>query len=253
MKLGKKPARPNAVKFKFGSFFHPKELPLPPPIFGHYGLGSGLHWGILGNNSYGDCVWAGAAHETQVWTHHSGKGMPVQFNDPVVLSDYTAVTGFDQSDPSTDEGTDMQEAASYRRKTGILDTHGQRHKVDSYLALRPGDVEQIELATFLLGAIGIGIRFPSTASTQFENHKPWDVDGHSDIDGGHYIACVGKNSDGHLLCVTWGRLHAMTPAFIEKYCDEAIAYVSFDQLDSRGFSPEGFDAETLKSNLVALQ
>lgn len=252
MRLGKTPARGGAISFKFGTFFNAKRLPQPPATFGHYGLGAGLAWGVLGNNDYGNCVWAGAAHETQVWTHHARHGVPVPFRDDVVLADYAAATGFDPEKPETDQGTDMQEAASYRRKTGILDATGNRHRIDSYLALRPGDVGQIELATYLLGACGIGLRFPETAWHQFEAQRPWAIDGHPYIDGGHYVACVGKNSDGHLLCVSWGRLHAMTPDFVDQYCDEAVAYVSFDALDARGFSAEGFDAATLKDHLAAL-
>ena len=33
-----------------------------------------------------------------------------------------------------------QAAASYRRKTGIMDASGRRHTVDSYVALRPQDL-----------------------------------------------------------------------------------------------------------------
>jgi hypothetical protein len=251
-RFGKKPAAPNSINFKFGAFFHARKLPRAPATFGHYGYGAGLDWGMLANDEFGDCVFAGAAHETQVWTHHAGPGLPVRFTDEAVLADYAAVTGFDRTKPETDQGTDMQEAASYRRKIGILDAHGARHKIDSYLALRPSDVGQIELATYLLGAVGVGLRYPENADAQFDGHEPWDLDGHPYVIGGHYVACVGKNSDGHLLCVSWGRLHAMTPSFVERYCDEAVAYVSFDALDHRGFSAEGFDAQALKDHLAAL-
>src|SRR5882757_1904530 len=114
MKLGKLPARPNAVTFKLIDYA--VALLVPPKTFGHQKLQT--TWGMLGNDKYGDCVWAGAAHETMLWNKEASK--TVTFTDNEVLSDYSAVTGFNPSDPNSDQGTDMQVAASYRRKTGII-------------------------------------------------------------------------------------------------------------------------------------
>ena len=132
LKLGKKPARPGAVKFKFANFLVKPKLPTPPKVFGHEGL-IGANWEVLGNDHYGDCVWAGAAHETMLWNKEAAR--TVTFSNDSVLKDYSAVTGFNPNDPNTDQGTDMQVAASYRRKKGVLDAHGKRHKVIAYLAL----------------------------------------------------------------------------------------------------------------------
>src|ERR1700719_386838 len=115
-KLGKKPARRGAVKFKLATYLVKPQLPTPPKVFGHQSL-VGAQWGMLGNKDYGDCVWAGAAHETMLWNKEANKS--ATFSDDVVLGDYSAVTGFKKSDPNTDQGTDVQVAASYRRKTGV--------------------------------------------------------------------------------------------------------------------------------------
>lgn len=250
-KLGKKPARPDAVKLKFGAFFKAAALPVPPPVFGHYGQGGGLKFGMLANDKYGDCVFAGAAHETMVWTHRSGGGVPAAFDDAAVLSDYAALTGFRASDAATDQGTDMAEAAAYRQKTGIVDADGRRHTIGPYVALRAGDADQLALATYLMGAVGVGIRFPDSADHQFDGRAPWDVVPHDRVNGGHYVPCVGRNSAGNFIVVTWGRLHAMTPAFYGMYCDEAIAYVSIEQMKNE-LSPEGFSADQLRHDLAEL-
>src|SRR3954453_12473384 len=67
--LGKKHTRKDAVKFKLRDFVDIDAIPRPPRTFGHEAgpqkLGSG--WGMLGNDNYGCCVWAGAAHETMLW------------------------------------------------------------------------------------------------------------------------------------------------------------------------------------------
>lgn len=249
MKFGKKPARENAVTFRFARYFDKSALPTPPLRFGRFNRVK--EWGVLGNNDYGDCVWAGAAHEHMLW--HTANKRPINFTEHNVLSDYSAATGFDPKDPNTDGGSDMQEAASYRRKTGIVDKDGKRHTIDAYVAINAGDYDTLMLATYLFGATGIGIQFPSSAEDQFKYQQPWDMKSGAKLEGGHYIPIVGRNSAGHILCVTWGRLHAMTRAFFEAYCDEAIAYLSTDWLDNELISPEGYDLVALKRDLSAIK
>lgn len=208
---------------------------------------------MFANDKFGDCVWAGAAHETMMWTRE-GPIDDAMFTDANVLSDYSAVTGFNPSDPNSDVGTDMQMAASYRRNTGIIDAAGNRHKIDAYVALNVGVVSDAVLAAYLFGAAGVGILFPDTAFDQFHAGQPWDVvPGAPKPVAGHYVSMVGRNSAGNLLVVTWGRLHAMTPRFYLTYNDESLAYVSLEPLTRNLLSPEGFDVDTLRTDLKAVQ
>lgn len=247
-KLGKLPARPDAVSFKFGAIFNAEALPTPPAHFGRYNLP--VAWQVFGNDKFSDCVFAGAAHEVMIWRNEVGES--VAFTDQAVLYDYGAVTGFDPDKPETDQGTDMTEAASYRRKTGIVDAIGQRHKVDAYIGLRPRDLEQLAQATFLFKAVGVGVMMPASADKQFEDQVPWSVVDGDEIVGGHYIPCVGINGAGNFLFLTWGRLHAATPEWVKKYMDEGIAYVSLEELNAKGLSREGYNADLLRKYLAAL-
>jgi hypothetical protein len=250
MKLGKKPARRGAVKLKLAHYLDKLKLPIPPKVFGHQSAVS-IPWQMLGNDKYGDCVFAGAAHETMLWSR-MGEATDCGFNDSSVLADYSAVTGFNPDDPNTDQGTDMQIAASYRRKTGVADTSGQRHRVLAYLAIKPGDTLALAQAAYLFGAVGVGIKFPRKAMDQFNAGKPWAVvAGKNPIDGGHYIPCVGRNAKGNFLVVTWGKLQEMTPGFYKKYCDEAVAYIS-DEVLTASKTPEGLDIQQLQDDLAAL-
>jgi hypothetical protein len=241
LKLGKTPARPGAVKFKLTDYL---ALPKPPAKYGHYSLIPS--WGMLGNDQYGDCVWAGAGHEVMLWNKEANRA--VLFTDQDVLSDYSAVTGFNPNDPNSDQGTDMTVAASYRRKTGVT-AHGLRHKVLAYLALPVGDTTQLKQAVYLFGAVGVGIQFPASAMTQFNNGKPWSVTS-SAIEGGHYIPCVGYDSK-YFYVVTWGKVQKCTYGFIKKYMDEAIAYLSAEMLTNNK-SLEGFDLTALQGDLQSL-
>ncbi len=247
LKLGKTPARPDAVKFKFADYADTATLPKPPAHFGHETLIGSKAWQMLGNDSVGDCVLAGAAHETMMWNLEAGKA--VSFTDHAVLSDYSAITGYNPADPNTDQGTDMQAAASYRRKTGVVDAGGNRHQVAAYLAVKPGDVTELYQAMWLFGAVGIGIQFPGTAMDQFNAGKPWSVVRGAAIEGGHYVPVVARRS--HIECVTWGQLQGMTVGFFKHYCDEAICYLSAESLIN-GKSPELFDYATLQADLAAL-
>ena len=249
-KFGKTPARKGAVTFKLAKYLITPQLPTPPKVFGHQAL-VGPGWNMLGNDHYGDCVWAGAAHETMLWNKEANR--TVTFSDAAVLGDYSAVTGFRRDDPATDRGTDMQVAASYRRKTGVLDANGKRHLVTAYLALRPGDAKELALAMYLFGAVGIGIKFPDSAMDQFQNGKPWDVVPGPKPREGHYVPGVGRDPKGNLVVVTWGRLQLMTPRFYKAYCDEVVAYISTEMLTPpTEVSLEGFDLAQLQADLAAL-
>lgn len=247
-RLGKKPARAGAVTFKLARYADPTALPPVPATFGHDGLIAAGNWLMLGNDVYGDCVWAGAAHETLMLTREAGN--VVAFTDAAVLGDYAAVTGFDPQKPETDQGTDMQVAADYRRKTGILDAGGKRHRIAAYLALEPGNLTHLYQAAYLFGALGIGLELPVSAFDQTDHGQRWDIVAQSPNAGGHYVPLLGRRADG-LHVVTWGAVQVMTEAFLQNYCDEAIAYVSQECLVAQK-SPEGFDYAALVADLAAL-
>ena len=247
-KKGKKPARPGAVKLSFANIFKASALPTPPAVFGHQALVT--DWGDLGNTQWGDCVWAGAGHEHELWTRAGGDA-PASFTDAATLSDYAAVTGFAFTD-ATDNGTDVADAAAYRRKTGIVDAAGQRHLITAYMTLQVGNWDEMMQAAYLFGAVGIGISFPDSADTQFENGQPWDVVAGAQIDGGHYIPVVGRAPSGNALIVSWGKVIEMTRAFYEKYNDETYAYYAPEYVDMTKLSPENFNAAALETFLQEL-
>jgi len=251
-RLGKTPARAwqaPGSRFRLGTYADPDAVPKPPAQFGHAGLIGMSGWDMLANDRYGDCVWAGAAHETMLLNKIAGK--TVRFTDFDVLADYAAVTGFKAGDAKTDKGTDMQAAAAYRRKTGIVDADGKRHTIAAYLALDPGNLTQLYTALYLFGAVGIGLQLPSSVFGQTDRGEIWDVTPGAPLAGGHYVSAVGKLANGHIHVVSWGAVHTMTGAFLQDYCDEAVAYVSQESLVDQK-SPEGFDYDTLLADLAAL-
>lgn len=248
LKLGKKPAREGAVRLRLRDYVDLSRLPTPPAEFGHDRLVT-KPLGMLGNDSWGDCVWAGAAHETMLWNREAGKD--VTFTTACVLSDYSSVTGFNQSDPSTDNGTDIQAAAAYRQKTGVLDANGSRHKIGAYLSIEAGNVAEHLVACYVFSVVGVGIIVTQSAMGQFNNGQPWSPISGSPIEGGHYVPMVARRG-GMCIFETWGTEQPATDAFISASNDESIVYLSPEML-SGGKSLEGFDLDHLKADMAELQ
>jgi hypothetical protein len=205
---------------------------------------------MLGNDTYGDCVFAGAAHETMMWMgeHY---GSPTRgFRDEDVLADYGAVTGFTPGNPSSDQGAVVLDALNYRRHVGIRDEKGARHKLGAYVELEPGNWDEVKLALYLGHAVGVGIEFPDSAMEQFNAGQPWRSVAGARIEGGHYIPIVGVVHK-RILVVTWGRTQSMSLEFFRRYCDEAYALLSPEMIRN-GHSSEGFDYDALNAALAAL-
>lgn len=248
-RLGKLPARPGAVKLRMASFIDPAALPTPPKEFGHEQLVP--RWGMLANNLWGDCVIAGGLHETRLWNRQRGVTVPV--GDACAIRNYSAITHFDPNagPPGrnrTDRGTDMEYAARYRRHTGLVDAAGKHHRIGAYVALDPGDLEQLWAALYLFDAVGVGVEYPAQWSDAFARRKPWDAVAKPRLRGGHYVSGVARRG-GNLMVVSWGRLHPMTPAGYTQFCDEAIAYLSLEKL-TRGKDSDGFSLTELRSALA---
>ncbi len=239
---GKRPAREGAVKLKFSQFFSASQLPTPPLIFGRPNLIT--QWGMFANDQLSDCVFAGAGHETMLWNAVAGNKIP-EFNDANIITAYES-TGYTPGQPNTDQGSDMAEAAKYRQKIGIEDANGGTHKIDSYVELQPGNTDQLALAAYMFGAVGLGLRMTSNAMDQFDRAEPWSIVKGSSSDGGHYVPVCGRNSHGNFLIITWGRLQAVTEEFISERMDEGICYISSDYF-KEGKTPRGFDAAALKA------
>lgn len=203
---------------------------------------------MLGNDEFGDCVFAGAQHETQQFRARAGR--PV-FKPTVrgTLAAYSAVTGFDKNDPSTDRGAVVLDALNFRRKTGI-----EKHVIGGFASVEPGNRQNVRLAVHLFGALGIGLALPLAAQ---EQQGTWHLGSRATGSqwvprswGGHYVPVIAYDSSG-LTCVTWGALKVMTWQFFDRYCDEAWAILSPDWF-SHGRSHQGLDLGALQADLAAI-
>jgi hypothetical protein len=205
-----------------------------PSIFGHGKTFT--DWGMLGNEKYGDCVWAGSDHEVMLIDNLASGGETgyeaVKFTDSNALSDY-ASTGFNPQTGEGDNGTEVRAALDYRVKTGTIDATGKRHKIAAYVALELKNIAQLAEATFVFDAVGIGFEFPNSAGEQFNSGVPWSVVKGAQIEGGHYVPIVGKPYAGALACITWGKRQVLTEQFYKTYTQEAWAYITEESLNKK--------------------
>lgn len=255
-KRGKKLATYDKNQLRLSHFESTTGEPTPAPI--GFDSAAGLFpgtdkWEMLGNDNYGDCVWAGGDHEEEVLLH---LGVPTdttaEFSQETALADYASCTGFNPDDPNSDQGTDMGVAMKYRRHTGLLDINGSRHKIGAYLALEPGNFNELLRAMHAFAVVGIGIEFPDYAMDQFNANKAWTyVKGQPAPTEGHYIPGVGRPLSEAIYIITWARKMQMSMGFYQHYNDESYVYVTQEDLVN-GVSPAGYDFSELNAIISSM-
>jgi hypothetical protein len=184
-------------------------------------------WPMYGNDQVGDCTCAGVGHLVNQLTYY-GSGSEVQPTDSSVLGMYSAITGYDPTKPASDTGAYCQDVLAYWRKTGL-----EGHKITAYASLDVSNLTEIKQAIALFGTVYVGLSFPDSAMTQFDNDQPWDVVRGAKVEGGHCVI-VGAYGSGKLGLVTWGAETTMTEAFWKKYVDEAWVVLDTDGMKKAG-------------------
>jgi hypothetical protein len=248
-KLGLKKPVPGSVALKFSAVFDATELPTPPG--GPWGR-SGLvkDYGMLGNDQYGDCVEAGTDH--LIMLRNALNGVSVTFTETNALADYTAMTGFESWNLLSDQGTDIQAAAAYWQKSGMVDSDGNRHTIDAYVDIQIGNINEVLQASWLFGGVGIGVNLPSSAESQFDANQPWTIVDTDSNEGGHYFPIIDQTSNGDLVAVTWGREQPLTKEWLAKYMIFGVGYLSKDILNKSGLSPTQINYAALDQYLKEL-
>lgn len=228
--LGKAPAQPARPHLRLSPVLQAANLPTPPETCDWQD--DHIVWPMYGNDSWGDCVWAEIGHGINQLTYYalSDEQQPT---DDDILKGYSDVTGFnpDAGQPgsnATDNGTYVQDAMAYWRKTGV-----GGHKIVAYASIDPSNLDHVRLAIALFGSVSIGIQFPDSAMRQFDAGQPWDVVRGAKNEGGHCILGGAYDKDGIGL-VTWGKETRMTWRFFTKYADEVWV-----PLDAEGLTKAG--------------
>lgn len=196
-------------------------------------------WPMLANDRIGDCAVAGPAHMIQAWSANSGGNFVP--TDEQVIADYSAISGYNPGDSSTDNGCVMLDVMNYWRRTGICG-----HKIDGYVALTPGNRDHVALAIDLFGGCALGFALPKEAQGQ----EVWSLlDGsRPGTWGGHMVPALNYGPTG-VVVVTWGGLLTVTWDFMDRFCDEGFGVLAPDWATLAKNSPGNVNYAQLEEDL----
>ncbi|MFF7881072.1 hypothetical protein ACH40F_07655 [Streptomyces sp. NPDC020794] len=228
-RLGKLPAQPARPHLKLSAVL--RDRLAAPPASADWQADT-IQWPMYGNADWGDCVFAEIGHAVNQATFYA-TGTEVEPTDKDILGAYSKVTGFNPNagppgNNPTDQGTNVQDAMAFWRKTGIAG-----HKIVAYASLDVSNLTEIRQAIALFGSISIGFNFPDSAMNQFNNGQPWDVVTGATIEGGHCVLAGAYDKNG-VGVVTWGAETKMTWRFWHAYVDEAWVALDEDGLEKAG-------------------
>ena len=240
MKLGKLAAKKDPRNLKLATYL-PSLPPIPAACDWSHNI---INWGMMLNDSIGDCTCAAAGHLIEQWTANAG--VMVVPPDTTILSAYEAITGYKPDDSNTDNGANELDVLNYWRQTGIAG-----HTIGAFVSINPGNVAHVKASVYIFGGCYIGVQLPLSAQDQ----NIWDVPeggavgtGSPGSWGGHAVEVVSYNTAG-LTVVTWGALMPVTWNFWNTYCDEAYAILSNDFLVGGTTTPDGFNLAALNADL----
>lgn len=243
-KLGRLPADPSKPKLKLATLLAAASADVPASV--DY-LSALTDLPMYGNDQYGDCVEAAMCHATEGFTSY-GQGTAVVPPEDTAVQLYEAITGFNPNDPNSDQGTNVQDALDYWRKTGL---NGDR--IVAFASVDVAKPSEVAAAVYYFGHLLIGFDVPAYAMDQFDHGQPWSVQTDNDgIEGGHCVN-VGAVEPGSKRCVTWAAVQEMDDDFWAKYVDEAWVIVTQDWVSRvSGDTPTGLDLAAFGEEYVSL-
>jgi hypothetical protein len=242
MKLGRR--KPDPERLKLIPPLH-RYLYLPPaPPSADWSKGI-TNFGMMLNDSLGDCTIAAVAHAIQIFSANASTEVTVP--DSTVLEFYEKWDGYVNGDPSTDNGgVELDVLASWKSQTFA------GHVLDAYADPPLKKIGQIRSAINLFGGLYIGLEVPNYVMNSLTSPgSVWDVQADDGIAGGHAVFVHGYDQSSFKF-ISWGGIYSMTNRFWKKYVDEAHALISADFINAQGFDPQGLNLSQLQTDLAQL-
>jgi hypothetical protein len=205
-----------------------------------------VDWGMMMNDTLGDCTIAGIGHAVQVWSANA-TASEITVTDPTVESYYEKWDGYIPGDADTDNGgIELDVLKDWKQDTF------DGHVLMAFASVNPSNLEEVRQAINLFGGLYIGVELPLSA----QNQTVWDAAtgeaGLAGSWGGHCIF-VPKYTPTTLTCITWGALQDMTNAFWTTYVSEAYALISPVFIESNTDAPSGFGLVALQDDLAQIR
>lgn len=234
-KLGRKAIKTDSRTLRLSKYLL-GTLP-PPPASVNYS--SATTYGMLHNDTLGDCTIAGILHLLQCQAANvKGGFVPT---DDEALQYYERIDGYNPADPNTDNGGVLLDVLNNVKTNGIA---GQ--KIFAFALVDHTNLQEVQSAIALFGGIYTGFNVPRSIQGQ----AVWDVVQGDDggIEGGHCVP-VEDFDASTFSCITWGEVIKLTQAFWNQYFDEAYAVITQDWLNAQGTTPTGLNLDQLQADL----
>jgi hypothetical protein len=241
LRFGKHPPKQDYRTLRFSTYL---SKALAPPPASHDGLKRVLAnlpgktvktlFPMDGNDKYGDCTIAGAAHAVTTYD-----GLIADLNimkEQDVLKVYFHLSG------GNDTGLVELDVLNYWRKNAISGS-----KILAFVSLNPKNHVHVQQAILLFGGVYLGFQVQEKCLADFNAGRPWKP-GKLTHDG-HAVFATGYDKKG-VTVLTWGNKQQGTWAWWDECVDEAYALLPPQAADPN-FAPE-FNLKQLKADLEAV-
>lgn len=241
-KLGRKAIKKDSRTLRLEDYLTPALPVAPASVDWSKGI---TNWGMMLNDSIGDCTVAGIGHACQVWT--ANVGTEVTPTDAEVLRAYEVWCGYNPNDPSTDQGGICLDVLSDFKNMGFFN-----NKLTAFAAVDTWKRQAIKQCIYLFGGCYIGLNVPNYVMDNPDPSIVWENSlSNRDIAGGHCVFCIGYESN-IISFISWGSIYRMTEAFWRNFVDEAYGMISPDWIGTTG-APNGFNLAQLEADVAAIR
>jgi hypothetical protein len=237
-KYGKLPPRHDVRNLKLSNYLKYDLVPPTSVSWQDKVLNNGGSFQMFANDSLGDCTCAAVGNMIINWTANAGQVVVLQNSD--IIKAYSDVTGYNPSDPNSDQGANETDVLNYWRNFGV-----GGHQIGAYAEINQNDITRVQCSTAFLEGVYIGFSVPQ--SVEDNTNNIWDVGGNENIVAGHAVIVVGYD-DTYLYIVSWGSVYKMTYPFWNKFVDEAYGLISQDEMIG-GANAAGLNLSQLTTDL----
>jgi hypothetical protein len=216
---------------------------LPPPPKEYDGTSRimdnvGIHdiatlFPIDGNDVWGDCVMAGAAHILTYWNAMVSKVVIPTAEQ--VINTYKYMSG------GADSGLVILDTLVYWKNNNFFG-----HNIKAFVENDTKNWMQLQQAIWLFGAIKVGMRVQRNAIKDFEAGKTWTPGRFTN--GGHDVILTSPFDKYTVTVLTWGGKVAATKAWAKRHLDESYTILP-DEAEMQGFSQD-FAWDALNADLL---
>lgn len=245
MKLGRKRPLAKGYRLALGNYLT-RSLPTPPSACDYSPNALSALTPIFLNDQLGDCTAAGAFHISGLIIQNAGT--LCQYNDDDVQRFYSATTGYNPADPSTDQGGDEVTVLNYWMQHGLIPGGSQKHQIAGWMTVNASDPVEVRAALWLFENLYFGAELPDA----WLNPEPqgdgfiWDVAGPANEQNGHcFIGCSYDST--RIRIDSWGMLGWITDAAVAKYAGESEGGELYTVISQEAINkasqkaPNGFD------------